>query len=77
MAPKDGDAVAGVCHARGGNANVPPVWLIYVTVESVEASIEACVTKGGAVVHGPRNVSGKPCAIIRDPAGAMMAIIEG
>ena len=30
-------AVAGICHARGSNADLPAQWLIYVTVEDVEA----------------------------------------
>ncbi len=24
-----GEAVAGICHARGANADIPPVWLLY------------------------------------------------
>src|SRR5262249_25175990 len=31
-----GNPIAGVCHARGGNADLPPVWLIYVNVEDIE-----------------------------------------
>jgi predicted enzyme related to lactoylglutathione lyase len=30
--PGDGTTVAGICHARGGNASVPPQWLPYIIV---------------------------------------------
>ena len=30
--------VAGVCHARGANANIPPVWLVYFTVADLAAA---------------------------------------
>src|SRR5438132_7184625 len=31
----DGTPVAGICHARAANADLPPVWLIYITVEDL------------------------------------------
>jgi len=31
--PPSGNSVAGICHARGENADPPPVWLIYIAVE--------------------------------------------
>ena len=33
--PSTGNSVAGICHARGVNADVPPVWLVYINVENV------------------------------------------
>ncbi len=33
-----GETVAGICHIRGTNANLPPQWLIYITVEDVDQS---------------------------------------
>jgi predicted enzyme related to lactoylglutathione lyase len=73
----DGECVAGICHARGSNANVPPQWLIYVIVESVEASAAACREHGGEVLDGPRPMGGKAFCVIKDPAGAVMALMEG
>ena len=35
MAPGSGEAVAGICHARGSNADQPGGWLIYITVADV------------------------------------------
>ena len=74
MVSSTGDGVAGICHARGQNASVPPQWLIYVVVESVERSAAACVALGGDVVDGPRPMSGGTFCVIRDPAGAVCAL---
>jgi predicted enzyme related to lactoylglutathione lyase len=74
--PGDDAPVAGICHAQGPNANVPPQWLIYITVENVEASIGRCVDLGGKIVDGPRTIGDKPFCVIQDPAGAVLAIIE-
>ncbi|MCA9255431.1 MAG: VOC family protein [Phycisphaerales bacterium] len=76
MKDADGEMVAGVCHARGSNANLPAAWLIYITVADVEASAAVCVEKGGAVLDGPRSMGGRKACVIRDPAGAVAALIE-
>ena len=36
--PGTSDGVAGVCHARGSNADIPPLWLVYLTVDDVAES---------------------------------------
>ena len=74
MAPPNGDAVAGICHARGSNADLPPAWLIYIVVESVDNSIAECRKRGGAVVVEPRGLAGGTFCVIRDPAGAVCAL---
>lgn len=66
------DAAAGVCHARGDNANLPAQWLIYVQVKSLAESLASCERLGGKVLH--RWQSG--CVLIQDPAGAVMVICE-
>jgi predicted enzyme related to lactoylglutathione lyase len=75
--PASGKPVAGVCHARGGNAGLPPVWLIYVNVADIEESIARCIELGGQVVGALRTMGeqGRFC-VIRDPAGAVMALFE-
>ena len=75
--PETGTPVAGVCHARGGNADLPPVWLIYVNVEDIEKSIARCVELGGHVIFGPKRMGeqGRYC-VIRDPAGAALALFD-
>lgn len=77
MLPTTGEAVAGVCHARGPNTGLPAQWLVYVTVADLDRSLARCAELGGALVAGPRDIGGHGrMAVIRDPAGAVMALRE-
>lgn len=69
--------VAGVCHAKGGNANLPSQWLIYVRVDNVAESAQQCEKRGGKVIDGPRRMGGSNFCVIEDPAGAVLALISG
>ncbi|MEM7732640.1 MAG: VOC family protein [Pseudomonadota bacterium] len=70
MTSPDGDRVAGLCHARGPNAALPPVWLIYVSVPSLKDALAQVKAHGGTVI----DQRGDALAIIRDPAGAHLAL---
>ena len=72
----DGDGVAGICHARGANADLPPVWLIYITVEDLDHSLEECHRLGGSLVAAPRSYGGGRYCVIKDPAGAICALYQ-
>lgn len=74
--PAGGDAVAGICHARGSNTDMPAQWLIYITVEDADRSAKRCVELGGKVLVQPRDMGshGRFC-VIQDPAGAVAALI--
>jgi predicted enzyme related to lactoylglutathione lyase len=74
--PGGDDVVAGICHARGGNANLPPQWLIYITVEDVEKSARRCVEHGGRIIDGPKAMGKRRFCVIQDPAGAVAALIS-
>mgnify|MGYP001825691131 FL=1 len=74
--PQGGDAVSGICHARGGNAGLPGGWLIYITVADVDASAAACTANGGEVLVEPKGLAGGRFCIIRDPAGATAALYQ-
>ncbi len=76
MLDSQGNAVAGVCHARGGNADMPAQWLMYVTVADIDASIASCTRLGGAVVAGPKQMGSDRYCVIRDPAGAVLALYQ-
>lgn len=77
ISPANGQPTTGVCWARGGNADLPAQWLIYVNVEDLDASMARCKELGGAVISGPRTMAGhgRYC-VIRDPAGAVAALFE-
>jgi len=74
--PDSGEPRAGVCHARGGNEGLPAQWLNYLVVEDLDASMARCVELGGAVLDGPRPMGAKAFCVVRDPAGAVLALIE-
>jgi len=71
--------VAGVCHRRGPNEALPPVWMIYIVVADLEASVGACRELGGEILVGPKGVGGDGAryAIIRDPEGAFCGLYQG
>lgn len=76
MLAGSGEAVAGVCHARGGNAGLPPVWMIYIVVENLDLALENCAKLGGQAVTPVRMSGGSRYAVIKDPAGAFCALWE-
>ena len=76
ISPASGEAVSGICHARGGNAELPGGWLVYITVADVEASAAACMANGGEVLVGPKDLAGGRFCVIRDPAGATAALYQ-
>lgn len=75
--PETGEPVAGVCHARGSNAQMPPQWMIYITVENLDHSARRCTNLGGRLVVQPKPMGsfGRYC-VIEDPAGAVAALFE-
>ena len=75
--PGSNRSTAGVCHARGVNEGLPPVWMIYITVEKLDASMSRCVELGGRVLRDPVNIgTNARYAVIQDPAGAVCALFE-
>ena len=76
MMTPGGAPAGGVCHARGANAALPPVWLIYIVVEDLDARVAKCQELGGQVVDGPRQAGSGRFCVLRDPAGAAFALYE-
>ncbi len=75
MLPPGGEAVAGVCHARGANESMPPVWMVYIVVADLDGALRRCLELGGEVVVPiRRGESWGGMCVIRDPAGAMVAL---
>ena len=74
--PESGEAVSGICHARGSNADLPGGWLIYITVADVDASEAACTANGGEVLVAPKGLAGGRFCVIRDPSGATAALYQ-
>ena len=76
--PETGDPVAGICHARGVNADLPPQWLVYITVADLDASVARCVEIGGSQVTAIKGEPGDDFryCVIKDPAGAILALMQ-
>ena len=74
--PADGTGTTGVCWARGANAGLPPVWLVYFVVASLDESLARVRERGGTVLREPTSAGGGRFAVVRDPAGAVCALYE-
>lgn len=73
MNAADGSPAAGICHARGVNEGLPPVWLVYIAVDDLDQALIRVEMCGGKVIVPPREAFTR-YAVIQDPAGAMCAL---
>ncbi|MBL7719427.1 MAG: VOC family protein [Flavipsychrobacter sp.] len=71
-----GNTQAGICHARGGNAYLPPQWIMYVSVANLDKSLEECISSGGKIIGEKRKMGndGKLYCLVQDPAGAYVML---
>jgi len=77
MKDDHGKAVAGICHRRGPNANMPGQWMLYIVVTNLDESMVQCKKRGGDVVDGPRGMGGESrFCVIRDPSGAVAGLYQ-
>jgi uncharacterized protein len=76
IAPGTDTPIAGVCHARGENAHVPPQWMLYFIVDDLDRAMRACIDGGGAVLGSPRMLGDARYCTVRDPAGAVCALYQ-
>jgi len=74
--PDSGETIAGVCHARGPNASLPPQWLMYVRVANSTVSAEKAKSLGGKIIKGPTKMGDETYFVIEDPAGAVLAVFS-
>ena len=75
MLGDDGSPLAGVCHARGVNADLPPVWMIYLLVGDLAESLRRVEEEGGKVIKKTKGTDGEWAhAAIQDPVGAYLAL---
>lgn len=77
MNDPSGKPVVGVCHARSGNAYLPPQWLVYFVVADLDASLAKVVERGGKKIGEVRQMGPQDryCAI-QDPAGAFCVLYQ-
>ncbi len=78
MISEDKKSAAGVCHARGMNQGLPPVWMIYLPVGDLAESIRRVQEEGGKIIKETRGEDGQySYAVIQDPVGAHLALMPG
>lgn len=78
MLGADGQPAAGVCHARGANAGLPPVWMLYLPVGDLAESLRRVQEEGGKVVTATRGEAGEYVyAVVQDPLGVYLALMPG
>jgi uncharacterized protein len=78
MTASEEDALAGVCHARGPNADLPPVWMIYLPVGDLAESLRRVEAEEGRFVRAVEGGDGGSFfAAIQDPLGVDLALMQG
>lgn len=78
MLGEGGSPAAGVCHARGVNLGLPPVWMIYLPVGDLAESLRRVREGGGAIIKATRGADGElASAVVQDPVGACLALVPG
>ncbi|MEL7315743.1 MAG: VOC family protein, partial [Cyanobacteria bacterium J06559_3] len=73
----DGEDIGGMAPPPPNQANMPPTWGIYITVEDVDAIAAKAKALGGEVLLPPMSVEsvGK-FSLIKDPQGATFCAIQ-
>jgi predicted enzyme related to lactoylglutathione lyase len=76
MLGEDGNPAAGICHARGVNVGLPPVWMIYLPVGDLSESLRRVKEEEGKVIKAMQREDGEYVyAAVQDPVGAYLALI--
>ena len=76
MNAASGETVAGICHARGENVGIPPVWMVYINVDDINETVARCEQNGGQIVQPARKAGGGQCAILKDPGGTVFGVYQ-
>ena len=74
--PGDEEVIAGICNARCVNKGLPAQWLMYIVVQNLDKSLEACKKMGGKVLGEKRKMGEGFYCLIQDPAGAYVMLSE-
>ncbi len=78
MLGDDGNPAAGVCHARGVNVGLPPIWMLHLPVGDLAESLRRVQEGGGKIVKETTGGDGGYAyAVVQDPVGACLALVPG
>ena len=77
MTAPGGEWVAGICHRRGPNADLPGGWIPCIRVASVEQAVAAAINLGGKQRGNTREIGpGSSYAVIEDMNGSIISVID-
>ncbi|NMP32680.1 VOC family protein [Thalassotalea sp. M1531] len=76
IAKSTDSAAGGICHARGGNADLPPMWLPYFLVDDAKGAAEQVKALGGELITPVKSMGSDKFVVIKDPAGAACALYQ-
>lgn len=74
---KGEDNAVGICHARGSNSHLPPVWMPYFIVADLDVALAECDKHGGKRLSEIRSYgpTARYCPI-QDPQGAYCVLFQ-
>ena len=76
IAKQHGHQVAGLMAQSEEMAGRPPMWTMYINVESADVTAARVEPAGGRVLSGPFDIPDGRVAVISDPTGAVFGIIS-
>ncbi|WP_164084701.1 VOC family protein [Alteromonas flava] len=71
-----GESIAGICHKRGSNAQMPSHWIPYFVIADLAVALQNVKELGGVQLSPVRSYGDSSFAIIKDPAGAVCALYQ-
>jgi hypothetical protein len=72
----EGRESGGILQMTEAWGDMPPHWMVYFAVETIEVSVERLQALGGRLHHGPFDTAAGPMAVVADPEGAVFHLIE-
>ena len=77
MLGDDYKPAAGICHARGTNQGLPPVWMMYLPVGDLAESLRRVREEGGKIIKETMRADGAyTSAVIEDPVGVTLTLVQ-
>ncbi|WP_448564199.1 VOC family protein [Thalassotalea ganghwensis] len=74
--PDNDQVVAGICHAKGSNKDLPATWMPYFIVENLETALAEVVANNGEQLSDIKRFGEDAFCFIEDPAGATCALYQ-
>lgn len=72
----DGEPMVGVLQMTPKMGAMPPSWMTYFQVATVEAALERVQSLGGQALGPPMEAPGVRFGVARDPQGAVFGVME-